>query len=155
MKKSENPNAFFPNKGRCETPQAVPRSQPAVRFKCSYTGPAWLVGSSMACRCTYAGAPSRMQVLHLLPGPPMESQKKSTCTCTCANANICRRTTFHTYIRAHACSCNCRCTYRCSCNLRSSMTLQVDLESRCTCVGVPNFAPNACDVLEVHLCLGL
>ena len=36
MKKSENPNAFFPNKGRCETPQAVPRSQPAIRFKCSY-----------------------------------------------------------------------------------------------------------------------
>ena len=83
--------------------------------------------SGLACRCTY------MQV-HLV-------ECKSTCTCTCANANICRRTTFHTYIRAHACSCNCRCTYRCSCNLRSSMTLQVDLESRCTCVGVPNFAP--------------
>ena len=124
-----------------------------VQHGLSLSGPA-----CMACRCTYAhaGAPSRMQVLHLLPGPPsMESQKKSTCTCTCANANICRRTTFHTYIRAHACSCNCRCTYRCSCNLRSSMTLQVDLESRCTCVGVPNFAPNACEVLEVHLCLGL
>ena len=36
LKKSENPNAFFPNKGRCETPQAVHRSQPAIRFKCSY-----------------------------------------------------------------------------------------------------------------------
>ena len=35
MKKSENPNAFFPNKGRCETLQAVPRSQPAIRFNCT------------------------------------------------------------------------------------------------------------------------
>ena len=35
MKKSENTNAFFNLEGRCETLQAVPRSQPAIRFNCT------------------------------------------------------------------------------------------------------------------------
>ena len=67
--------------------------------------------SSMACRCTYAGAPSRIQ-LHLLP-PAWKAKKSPPAP---AQMQIFAGVHLpYMYPRTHA-ACNCRCTYRCSCN---------------------------------------